>query len=33
MGFVHAPLPEKLDYASADVYMELVLSDTTSSDF
>ena len=33
MGFVHAPLPEKLDYASADVYMELMLSDTTSSDF
>ena len=32
MGFVHAPLPEKLDYASADVYMKLVLSDTTSSD-
>jgi N-acetylglutamate synthase-like GNAT family acetyltransferase len=33
MGFVHAPLPEKLDYASADVYMELMLSDTISSDF
>lgn len=26
MGFVHVPLPDKLDYASADVYMELVLS-------
>jgi GNAT superfamily N-acetyltransferase len=33
MGFVHAPLPQKLDYASADVYMELMLSDATSSDF
>jgi N-acetylglutamate synthase-like GNAT family acetyltransferase len=30
MGFVHAPLPEKIDYASADVYMELMLSDTAS---
>ena len=25
MGFVHAPLPEKQAYASADVYMELPL--------
>ena len=33
MGFVHAPLPVKLEYASADVYMELKLSDTTSRDF
>ncbi len=33
MGFVHAPLPDKLDYASADVYMELMLSDTTASEF
>lgn len=27
MGFVHAPLPEKMDYATADVYMELILFD------
>ena len=27
LGFVYAPLPEKLDYTSADVYMELMLSD------
>ena len=33
LGFVHTPLPEKLDYASADVYMELMLSDSTSNDF
>jgi putative acetyltransferase len=30
MGFVHEPLPEKLDYASADVYMELDLTDSYS---
>ena len=33
MGFTPKPLPEQPDYASADVYMELVLSDTASSDF
>jgi len=32
MGFVYAPLPEKTDYATADVYMELVLFDPLSFD-
>ena len=33
MGFTHKPLPEQPDYASVDIYMELVLSDTASSNF
>ena len=32
MGFAHAPLPRQLDYASADVYMELVISDHAPGD-
>jgi len=33
MGFAYAPLPLQPGYASADVYMELVLSDAASTDF
>ena len=32
MGFMYAPLPDKTDYASADVYMELVFFDPVSFD-
>ncbi|RLC09344.1 MAG: MarR family transcriptional regulator [Deltaproteobacteria bacterium] len=31
MGFISKSLPEQLDYISADVYMELVLSDNVSN--
>ena len=31
MGFISKSLPEQLDYVSADVYMELVLSDNVSN--
>jgi len=33
MDFAHAPLPAKPSYASADVYLELVLSGAASVDF
>ena len=33
MGFAHAPLPAQPGYTSADVYMELVLSDAALVDF
>ena len=33
MGFAHATLPVKPSYATADVYMELVLSGAASVDF
>lgn len=33
VGFAYAPLPSQPGYASADVYMELVLSDAASVDF
>ena len=32
IGFTSKPLPERPDYVSADVYMELVLSDNASND-
>jgi len=32
MGFIPKPFPEQSDYASADVYMELVLSGAASGD-
>ena len=33
MGFAHAPLPAQPGYTSADVYMELVLSNAAFVDF
>ena len=33
MGFIHTTPPEKLDYASADVYMEMVLPEAESKGF